>query len=179
MNTSPKILGRFTISPQYQPRQLLAHIGSYSGEAFDALSARAGDDYDIEPRLRGLGKFENFLAAYQEKKVSKTERLLTLRELLILHIRSRPALRLRSPFIICEGFALDFTSVGEENGEDSEDFDSAIHSFKEIGDVVLSPDTRFAMTRMTLLEKGVWSERMFDMVLAKPYPFPLETKPGI
>lgn len=165
MNTSPKTLGRFQIDPQFSAEQLLTQVDAYCDAVEVALRPTFNDPYEIEPMLRGIGSFEDFREVYDTRLVSETERLLTLKELLVVYCYKSLDLRSKTNLIICKDFVLDFNYEADEYEADVRVNDCIVWPIDEFEDVVLNPTARFAVVRKTLVDRDMFTYQRMEKFL--------------
>lgn len=165
MKTSPKTLGRLEINPQFTPEQLLVDVDAYCDAVEYALRPTFNDPYKIKPMLREIGSFEDFKEVYAAKLASESERLLTLKELLVVNCYMGKKLRSRSSLIICKDFVLDFNNEADEYGADVRANDCIVWPIDDFENVVLHPTTRFAVVRTTLVDRNMLTYQRVEKFL--------------
>jgi len=157
MNKLPKILGRFTISPSFSPKQLLQSVAGYCDEAPRVLKSMKGDDYEVEASLIHSDTYQDFSVAYRKKLLDREYRLLTLRELLVFDLRlTNPKLRFQGFPIICLDFVLDFEVEESGYGTEVVRHKWIVRPAAAYHGSILEGCAGFAVTPKTLVDKGDW-----------------------
>lgn len=156
-------LGRFTVSPKASSKYYLSHVDGCCDDAQTLLVCRVGDEYEIDAYLMSCEEHASFSDEYSKIKSDAQWRLLRLRELLSVNIllKTQPLRSIGFP-IIGEDFVLDYDTMKIGHDTDNDEDCWVVRPATVYHGFVLHKEARFALTKKTLVDKGVWDYRLIE-----------------